>query len=126
MPESSMQHQRLLPVRPTVTLAHAGIAYSEHASAPLHARIHMRALSNRGRVRSPTGALQPWHSHSKGFGTIRQVALVLGIELALGPKTIHFWAPAMKWGLVIAGISDINRPAEQISVFQSSGSAARV
>jgi len=28
---------------------------------------------------------------------------------------VFFWAPAMKWGLVIAGIADINRPAEKVS-----------
>ncbi|VVT58831.1 uncharacterized protein SAPINGB_P006406 [Magnusiomyces paraingens] len=32
-----------------------------------------------------------------------------------GPKTIHFWAPVMKWALVFAGISDMNRPVETIS-----------
>ncbi|CAG8507005.1 5957_t:CDS:2 [Diversispora eburnea] len=36
-----------------------------------------------------------------------------------GPKTIHFWAPIMKWGLVIAGISDLKRPAESLSVSQN-------
>ncbi|XP_012240131.1 mitochondrial pyruvate carrier 4 isoform X2 [Bombus impatiens] len=37
-----------------------------------------------------------------------------------GPQTIFFWAPAFKWGLVIAGLSDLQRPASQISVSQSS------
>lgn len=32
-----------------------------------------------------------------------------------GPKTVHFWAPVMKWSLVIAGISDLNRPVEKVS-----------
>ncbi|CDS03793.1 hypothetical protein LRAMOSA06748 [Lichtheimia ramosa] len=36
-----------------------------------------------------------------------------------GPKTIHFWAPAMKWALVIAGISDLKRPAENLSMAQN-------
>lgn len=36
-----------------------------------------------------------------------------------GPKTIHFWAPLFKWGLVIAGISDFSRPASQLSFAQS-------
>ncbi|KAJ8660239.1 hypothetical protein O0I10_004099 [Lichtheimia ornata] len=36
-----------------------------------------------------------------------------------GPKTIHFWAPAMKWALVIAGISDLKRPAENLSLAQN-------
>lgn len=38
-----------------------------------------------------------------------------------GPKTIHFWAPAMKWGLVVAGLSDLKRPADKISVSQNAG-----
>ncbi|XP_026470372.1 mitochondrial pyruvate carrier 2-like [Ctenocephalides felis] len=36
-----------------------------------------------------------------------------------GPRTIFFWAPLFKWGLVIAGLSDMSRPAHQISTFQS-------
>ncbi|EDW59479.1 mitochondrial pyruvate carrier 2 [Drosophila virilis] len=38
-----------------------------------------------------------------------------------GPKTIFFWAPIFKWGLVAAGLSDLARPADTISV---SGCAA--
>ncbi|XP_059621016.1 mitochondrial pyruvate carrier 2-like [Phlebotomus argentipes] len=38
---------------------------------------------------------------------------------AAGPKTIFFWAPVFKWGLVIAGLSDLARPADQLSVAQS-------
>ncbi|XP_054271740.1 uncharacterized protein LOC128992276 [Macrosteles quadrilineatus] len=41
-----------------------------------------------------------------------------------GPKTIFFWAPAFKWGLVIAGIGDLTRPADKLSVPQSSALAA--
>ncbi|XP_011631235.2 mitochondrial pyruvate carrier 2-like [Pogonomyrmex barbatus] len=36
-----------------------------------------------------------------------------------GPTTIFFWAPTFKWGLVIAGIGDINRPADTISLSQT-------
>ncbi|GBB97077.1 hypothetical protein RclHR1_02910005 [Rhizophagus clarus] len=36
-----------------------------------------------------------------------------------GPKTVHFWAPVMKWGLVIAGLSDLKRPPESLSVSQT-------
>ncbi|QLQ77855.1 hypothetical protein HG537_0A01020 [Torulaspora globosa] len=32
-----------------------------------------------------------------------------------GPRTVHFWAPTLKWGLVIAGLSDIHRPVEKVS-----------
>ncbi|KAF2885512.1 hypothetical protein ILUMI_20662 [Ignelater luminosus] len=41
-----------------------------------------------------------------------------------GPKTIFFWAPAFKWGLVIAGIGDLARPADKLSVPQSAALAA--
>lgn len=41
-----------------------------------------------------------------------------------GPKTIFFWAPCFKWGLVIAGLSDLTRPAEKLSVSQSGALAA--
>lgn len=32
-----------------------------------------------------------------------------------GPRTVHFWAPVLKWSLVFAGIKDIQRPVEKIS-----------
>ncbi|KZV82133.1 putative mitochondrion protein [Exidia glandulosa HHB12029] len=40
------------------------------------------------------------------------------------PKTVFFWAPMMKWALVIAGISDLKRPADKLSVTQSAALAA--
>ncbi|XP_028049523.1 mitochondrial pyruvate carrier 3 isoform X1 [Monomorium pharaonis] len=40
-------------------------------------------------------------------------------RLLCGPQTIFFWAPAFKWGLVIAGLGDLQRPANKISVSQS-------
>ncbi|KAK3819530.1 MAG: mitochondrial pyruvate carrier [Benniella sp.] len=41
-----------------------------------------------------------------------------------GPKTIHFWAPAAKWALVVAGVGDLNRPAENLSLSQNVALAA--
>ncbi|BES93361.1 brain protein [Nesidiocoris tenuis] len=41
-----------------------------------------------------------------------------------GPKTVFFWAPAVKWGLVIAGIGDLARPAEKLSMAQSGALSA--
>ncbi|ODV90400.1 hypothetical protein CANCADRAFT_17684, partial [Tortispora caseinolytica NRRL Y-17796] len=32
-----------------------------------------------------------------------------------GPKTVHFWAPVLKWAVVIAGIADLKRPVESLS-----------
>ncbi|KAI0819316.1 hypothetical protein BC628DRAFT_1403148 [Trametes gibbosa] len=36
-----------------------------------------------------------------------------------GPKTVFFWAPMMKWCLVAAGLKDLSRPAEKLSVSQN-------
>ncbi|KAA0722527.1 Mitochondrial pyruvate carrier 2 [Triplophysa tibetana] len=36
-----------------------------------------------------------------------------------GPKTVFFWAPVFKWGLVVAGFSDMTRPPEKLSLSQS-------
>ncbi|EPT04962.1 hypothetical protein FOMPIDRAFT_1112445 [Fomitopsis schrenkii] len=36
-----------------------------------------------------------------------------------GPKTVFFWAPVMKWCLVAAGLKDLSRPAEKLSVPQN-------
>ncbi|CAL8236171.1 unnamed protein product [Boreogadus saida] len=36
-----------------------------------------------------------------------------------GPKTVFFWAPMFKWALVGAGLADMNRPAEKLSLSQS-------
>ncbi|GAA5858392.1 hypothetical protein JCM1840_001181 [Sporobolomyces johnsonii] len=36
-----------------------------------------------------------------------------------GPKTVFFWAPMFKWGLVAAGLKDLSRPAEVISIPQN-------
>lgn len=42
----------------------------------------------------------------------------------IGIRTVHFWAPVMKWGLVIAGISDFARPAEKLSLTQNAALTA--
>lgn len=36
-----------------------------------------------------------------------------------GPRTVHFWAPTLKWSLVLAGLSDIKRPVEKVSGAQN-------
>ncbi|XP_003745561.1 mitochondrial pyruvate carrier 2 [Galendromus occidentalis] len=45
-------------------------------------------------------------------------------EHPAGPKTVFFWAPVFKWCLVIAGLGDLKRPAEKLSITQSSALAA--
>ena len=41
-----------------------------------------------------------------------------------GPKTVFFWAPLMKWCLVAAGLKDLSRPADKLSVPQNVALAA--
>lgn len=39
-----------------------------------------------------------------------------------GPNdAVHFWAPTFKWGISLANIADINRPADKISLPQQCG-----
>ncbi|KZZ87157.1 UPF0041 domain-containing protein [Ascosphaera apis ARSEF 7405] len=37
----------------------------------------------------------------------------------IGIRTVHFWAPVMKWVLVLAGIGDLARPADRLSLTQN-------
>ena len=41
-----------------------------------------------------------------------------------GPFTIFFWAPTFKWAITAANISDMKKPAENISVNQQMAIAA--
>ncbi|KAJ6466894.1 mitochondrial pyruvate carrier [Mycena sanguinolenta] len=41
-----------------------------------------------------------------------------------GPKTVFFWAPLSKWVLVGAGLKDLSRPADKLSVSQNVALAA--
>ena len=45
-------------------------------------------------------------------------------ERIANPRTIFFWAPLAKWGLVAAGLKDFSRPAEKLSVSQNVALAA--
>ncbi|XP_018952380.1 mitochondrial pyruvate carrier 2-like isoform X1 [Cyprinus carpio] len=56
--------------------------------------------------------LRPLYNHPAG----KESTL---LPLAVGPKTVFFWAPVFKWGLVVAGFSDMTRPPEKLSVSQS-------
>lgn len=38
--------------------------------------------------------------------------------------SVFFWAPMMKWALVLAGIKDLTRPAEKLSFSQNLALAA--
>lgn len=36
-------------------------------------------------------------------------------------RVVFFWAPTMKWGLVLASISDMSRPVQDLSIPQCAG-----
>ncbi|KAH8654615.1 hypothetical protein BGZ60DRAFT_386320 [Tricladium varicosporioides] len=42
----------------------------------------------------------------------------------IGLKTVHFWAPVMKWALVLAGVADFARPVEKLSLTQNAALTA--
>jgi hypothetical protein len=44
--------------------------------------------------------------------------------LILIPSKVFFWAPMMKWCLVAAGIKDLSRPADKLSIPQNAALAA--
>ncbi|KAK2597320.1 hypothetical protein QQS21_006094 [Conoideocrella luteorostrata] len=60
-----------------------------------------------------------WQSTADGAQQQHQSWFKRMWESEIGIKTVHFWAPVMKWALVLAGISDFARPAEKLSFTQN-------
>ncbi|KAL7795847.1 hypothetical protein V8C37DRAFT_373630 [Trichoderma ceciliae] len=61
-----------------------------------------------------------WQSTASGAGEQQSTNwFKRAWESEVGIKTVHFWAPVMKWALVLAGISDLTRPAEKLSFAQN-------
>ncbi|EXV02132.1 UPF0041 family protein [Metarhizium robertsii] len=60
-----------------------------------------------------------WQSTADGAQQQHQSWFKRAWESEVGIKTVHFWAPVMKWALVLAGISDFARPAEKLSFTQN-------
>eukprot|EP00271_Cylindrocystis_brebissonii_P013056 TRINITY_DN32611_c0_g1_i1.p1 TRINITY_DN32611_c0_g1~~TRINITY_DN32611_c0_g1_i1.p1 ORF type:complete len:120 (-),score=11.57 TRINITY_DN32611_c0_g1_i1:414-773(-) len=44
-----------------------------------------------------------------------QSALMKFWNSPVGPKTSHFWGPMANWGFVLAGLVDMQKPADMIS-----------
>ncbi|KAG0258104.1 Mitochondrial pyruvate carrier 2 [Mortierella polycephala] len=61
---------------------------------------------------------------SSAAPAVAQSGLQKFLNHPAGPKTIHFWAPAAKWALVAAGVGDLSRPAENLSLSQNVALAA--
>ncbi|KAJ4416045.1 hypothetical protein N0V82_006968 [Gnomoniopsis sp. IMI 355080] len=61
-----------------------------------------------------------WQSTAAGEEAAAQIGWFKRMwDSPIGFKTVHFWAPVMKWGIVIAGVSDFARPAEKLSLTQN-------
>lgn len=60
-----------------------------------------------------------WQSTAAPAEPIQQSVFKKLWDSPVGVKTVHFWAPVMKWCIVIAGISDFYRPAEKLSLTQN-------
>lgn len=41
--------------------------------------------------------------------------LIAFVNSPIGPKTTHFWGPAMNFMFVVQGMAEYNRPAEKLS-----------
>ncbi|KAJ5919159.1 hypothetical protein N7466_010102 [Penicillium verhagenii] len=92
----------------------------------MSSRVGFRFLNNtRFAFRNATGpfrrqAGQGFRFQSSEAGAAEQSSFFKRMwDSPVGVKTVHFWAPMMKWALVIAGISDFNRPAEKLSLTQN-------
>jgi hypothetical protein len=48
--------------------------------------------------------------------SVPQSAFQAWVNSPAGPRTTHFWGPVANWGLVGAGLADMKKPAEQISI----------
>jgi len=82
-------------------------------------------------------AFPTWSSSSHPLSTKLYIAAMSGAATSAGasklqqfmnhpagPKTVFFWAPMMKWCLVLAGVKDMGRPADKLSVSQNLALAA--
>merc|ERR1711939_498204 len=71
-----------------------------------------------GAIFSPSDTHHPPASMA-ATGQVSQKGFQAFLNSPAGPKTIFFWAPMFKWCLVAAGVKDINRPAENLSIPQN-------
>jgi mitochondrial pyruvate carrier 2 len=60
-----------------------------------------------------------FQSTTAGDGAAQQSWFRRMWDSPIGFKTVHFWAPVLKWALVLAGVSDFARPAEKLSLTQN-------
>ncbi|PKS13216.1 hypothetical protein jhhlp_000562 [Lomentospora prolificans] len=87
---------------------------------PLSSAWRARAIPSRSvNIRNgPNGGSRRWQSTTAG-SQAHESWFKRMWNSPVGLKTVHFWAPIMKWAIVIAGISDFARPVEKLSFTQN-------
>ena len=68
-----------------------------------------------------TSKFSAFMNHPAGMIVQNLLVKFMLLSTVEGPKTVFFWAPLMKWGLVAAGLKDLGRPADKLSVSQNLG-----
>lgn len=82
---------------------------------------HFRSVEDLPSHYPPLSIPSPIMASATGPGTSKLTAFM---NHPAGPKTVFFWAPMMKWCLVAAGVKDLSRPPEKLSVSQNVALAA--
>ncbi|KAF4978497.1 hypothetical protein FZEAL_5143 [Fusarium zealandicum] len=103
---------------PASTLFRASRPLFRQANLGANARQAFRAQGQTFRQNFYQGSGRRWQS-TDGAQQQQQGWFKRMWESEIGFKTVHFWAPVMKWALVLAGISDFARPAEKLSFTQN-------
>ncbi|KAG5923935.1 hypothetical protein E4U61_002101 [Claviceps capensis] len=106
---------------PTSTLMRASRPFFRQAafSSPASQALRAQRLAGQGARFRFRDSGKRWQSTADGAQKQQKSWYQRMWESEVGVKTVHFWAPVMKWALVIAGISDFARPAEKLSFTQN-------
>ncbi|KAG6286158.1 hypothetical protein E4U46_005153 [Claviceps purpurea] len=106
---------------PTSTLMRASRPLFRQAafSSPASQALRAQRLAGQGARFRFHDSGKRWQSTADGAQQQQRSWYQRMWESEVGVKTVHFWAPVMKWALVIAGISDFARPAEKLSFTQN-------
>ncbi|KAG6002696.1 hypothetical protein E4U54_000816 [Claviceps lovelessii] len=89
------------------------------ASSPASQAFRAQRLAGQGARFRFRDSGRRWQSTAEGAQQQQQSWFKRAWESEVGVKTVHFWAPVMKWALVLAGVSDFARPAEKLSFTQN-------
>ncbi|PSK34421.1 hypothetical protein B9Z65_8747 [Elsinoe australis] len=85
-------------------------------------RLGLRAFQTIRQNATPALRRQPYAARTRFYSDAAAPAQSRLQQLwnsPIGPKTVHFWAPIMKWGVVLAGAADFLRPASSLSISQN-------